>query len=98
MIMVVNICLSRPQLTIGWSDLSQAEKKITAVKDEQIHKMTIIFLQNGQKLSFWVNVVVILWICSSLTTVIFFSAWDKSRDSSANSSELEQVEWIYAHP
>ena len=30
------------------SDLSQAEKKITAVKDEQIHKMTIISTQNGQ--------------------------------------------------
>ena len=30
-------------------DLSQAKKKITFVKPEQIHKMTIIFTQNGQK-------------------------------------------------
>ena len=33
-------------------DLSQTKKKITVVNDEQIHKMTIIFTQNGQKLSF----------------------------------------------
>ena len=34
-------------------NLSQAQKKVTAVKPEQIlHKMTIIFTQNGQKLSF----------------------------------------------
>ena len=31
-------------------DLSQAEKKITVVKAEQIHKMTIIFTQNSRKL------------------------------------------------
>ena len=29
-------------------DLSQAEKKIPVVKPEQIHKLTIIFTQNGQ--------------------------------------------------
>jgi hypothetical protein len=34
------------------SDLLQAEKKITVVKDEQIYEMTIIFTQNGQKLLF----------------------------------------------
>ena len=39
-------------------DLSQTKKKITVVKDEQIHKMTIIFTQNGQKLSFWVNLLI----------------------------------------
>ena len=30
----------------------QAEKKVTVVKTEKINKMTIIFTQNGQKLSF----------------------------------------------
>ena len=33
-------------LAVGSRDLSQAEKKITVVKDEQIHKMPIIFTQN----------------------------------------------------
>ena len=36
---------------------------------------------------------VVLWICSTLLC-IFFSAWDKSRDSSAKSSKLEQMEWV----
>ena len=31
-------------------DLSHAEKKITVVKAEQIHKMTIIFTQNSRNL------------------------------------------------
>ena len=33
-------------------DLSQAEKERTAYKDEQIHKMTTIFTQNGPSLPF----------------------------------------------
>ena len=33
-------------------DFSQAEKKITVVKAEQILKMENIFTKNGQKLSF----------------------------------------------
>ena len=71
-------------------NLSQAEKKITAVKDEQLQKMTIVFSQNGQKLPCWAELVVILWTYSSLdnslfsaqlyTTVIIFSAWDKLRN------------------
>ena len=47
------------------ADDSQAEKKIIVFKDEQIHRMTIIFTQNFQKLSIWVKIVVILWIGSS---------------------------------
>ena len=35
-------------LAVELYDLSQAEKKITVVKDEKIHKMTRIFTQNGQ--------------------------------------------------
>ena len=35
----------------------------------------------------------ILLICSALQTVILSLAGDKSRDSSANSSKLEQMEW-----
>ena len=43
------------QLAIRSRDLSWAEKKIIVVKPEQFIKMTFIFTQNGQKLSFWVN-------------------------------------------
>ena len=32
-------------LSVGSRDLSQAEKEITACKDEQIYKMTTIFTQ-----------------------------------------------------
>ena len=39
------------QLADKSCDLSQDEKKITVVKPEEIHKITIIFTQNGQKLS-----------------------------------------------
>ena len=37
------------QLALGSRDLSQAEKKVDIVKPEQIHKITSIFAQNGQK-------------------------------------------------
>ena len=47
------------QLAVGLRDLSQAEKKVTVVKPEQVHKMTIIFTQKGQKLPFWVKIVFI---------------------------------------
>ena len=42
--------------------------------------MTTIFTQNGPGLSFWVKIVVILWICSALQAVLSFSAWEKLRD------------------
>ena len=87
-----SICSSFELLADESRDSSQAEKNINVVKAEQTHKMTIIFNQNGQKLSFRVKIV-ILWICSALTTVIFFSALDNLRDSSANGSKLEQMEW-----
>ena len=59
-------------------DFSQAEKERNAYKAQQIHKMTTIFT-----LSFWVNIVVILRIYSALQAVNSFSAWDRSRDSTA---------------
>ena len=49
---VVYICVSSWLLANKSRDLSQAEKKITVVKPEQIQRMTINFTQNGQKLSF----------------------------------------------
>ena len=46
-----SICSSFELLADQSHDLSQAKKK-TAVKAEQIHRMTTIFTQKGQKLSF----------------------------------------------
>ena len=49
-----------------WShDFSHAKKETTACKAEQILKMTTIFTQNCLRLSFWLIIVVILWICST---------------------------------
>ena len=47
-------------------DLFQAERERIASNDEQIHKMTTIFTQNNNLGPFWVEIVDILWICSSL--------------------------------
>ena len=41
-------------------DFSQAEKERIACKAKQIHKMTTFFTQNGPRLSFGVQTVVIL--------------------------------------
>ena len=64
-------------LAIGSRDLSQAEKKVMS-------KMSIIFSQNGQKLSFCVKIDVIVSIYSALAAVFFFWAWDKALDLTAN--------------
>ena len=68
-----------------------AEKERTACKAEQIHKVTTIFTQNGPRLLFWAKIVVILWICIAEQTIIYFSAWDKSRDSRANSQIVDDI-------
>ena len=39
-------------LEVESRDFSHAEKERTAGKDEQIHKMTTIFTQNGSRVSF----------------------------------------------
>ena len=72
-------------------DLSQAEKKLTAVKDMQLCKMTIIFTQNSQKLSFCVKIVIIFetFLCYFYSiTVIFFSVWSKWRVPTAKSLNI----------
>ena len=78
-------------LRVESHDISQAENERTACKPEQIHKMTIIFTQNGPRLSFWVKMVVILWICSALKAVLSFSAWLKSGDSTHISPKLKDM-------
>ena len=47
-------------LVVESRNFSHAEKERTASKAEQIHEMTIIFIQNALRLSFRVNIVVIL--------------------------------------
>ena len=64
---------------------------LIVIRPQTIYKMTIIFTQNGQKLSFWVKIVVILKICFAVATVILFWGWDKSRDQRANSQILEHI-------
>ena len=78
-------------LGIESHDFSRAERQRTACKAEQIHKTTTISTQNGRRLSFWVKIVVILWICSALQAVLCFSAWEKSRESFHNSNKLPQI-------
>ena len=56
-----SICSNFELLADESRDLFQAEKEITVVDDKQIY----IFALNGQKLSFWVKIAVILWISSS---------------------------------
>ena len=52
----------------------------------------VIFTRNGPRLSFWVKIVVILWICPALQAVLSFSAWEKPRDSTPNNRQkLEDI-------
>ena len=46
-------------------------------------------------MSFWVNIVVTLSVAQLVTTVIFFSAWDKSRVKWDNSRKSTQKMWTY---
>ena len=66
-----SICL----LGVESRDFSHAEKERFAWKVVQIHKMTTVFTQNDSLGPFWVNIVVIFWICSSLQGGLSFSAW-----------------------
>ena len=72
-------------------DFSHAEKERTACKDKEIHKMRIIFTQNGPSLCLWVKIVAILWICPALQAVLSFSVWKKSLDSTPNSQKIEHM-------
>ena len=78
-------------LRVESHDFSQAEKDSSANKDEQTHKRTTIFTQSSPRLSFWVKMIVILWIFSALQANCFFSAWGKSCDSTSNSQKIEDM-------
>ena len=66
-------------------------KKELLAKLKKFTKWQTICTQNGPRLSFWVKIVVVLWICSALQAVVSFSAWEKSRDSTPNSKKLEHM-------
>ena len=51
--MVLYICVDFWLLALKSRDISQAENKVTVFKAEQIHKMLIIFIRKGRKLSFF---------------------------------------------
>ena len=62
------------QLAVGSCDLSQAQKKVTVVKTEQIHKMTIIFTQKLVKsCHFEWKYLSFLEFPQLITTVFFLS-------------------------
>ena len=42
----------------------------------------------GPRMSFWVKIDVILWICPALQAVLSFSAWEKSLDSTHNTLQI----------
>ena len=62
-------------------------------KKELLAKLSKVINDNSKDNlgAFWVKIVVILWICSSLQGVLSFSAWEKSRDSTPNSPKLEDM-------
>ena len=96
--MVLYMASSFWLLGVESRDFSHDEKKRTACKDEQIHKMTTFFTQNCPRLSFWVKIVVILLICLALQAVLSFSTWEKSRDSTPNSqTNRGHVEHLICH-
>ena len=66
--------------------LSSWKRKKTACKAEQIYKMTTVSTQNDPRLSLWVKMVVILWICSALQAAFFFLS---QRDSTRNSQKIK---------
>ena len=91
MIVVLLLCVEFRELSHLTSDLSQAEKKINVVTSWVNAQNDSYFTQNGRSCHFeWKYVVVILWVAQLVTTLIFFSAWDKSRNKWDNSRNLTQ--------
>ena len=71
-------------------DSSQTKKERTAYKSGQIHKMVTTFTQLTTILN--TNNCHFFLICSALQAVLFFSASEKSRDSTPNSQKLKKGE------
>ena len=62
---------------------------ISAKSRKELNALKLMSSQNFWP--FWVKIIVILLICSALTAIIFFSAWNESQDISANSQLLNQM-------
>ena len=62
----------------SWDENNCCQRWANSQNDNYFHS-------KRSKVVIFVKIVVNLWMCSTLITVIFISAWDKSQDSSANS-------------
>ena len=78
------------QLAVESRDLSQAEKEITLLKAKQTHKMATFFYSKWQ-FSTPRTFLSCHFVNLGLQTVISISAWDKSRDTTANWRKLEHM-------
>ena len=81
------MCSSSIQLAPGSRGLSQAEKKAEKIAKWQLFKVVL-----GEKnRHFGWNAISFWQFAYFVTTVIFFSAWDKSLDSTAKWSKVEHM-------
>ena len=78
-------------MTVGSHDLSQVEKRMTVISKWANSQNDTQNCPAWRNLSFRVKIVVILWICSALQTIISFPAWDELRDAIDNSQKLEVI-------
>ena len=83
-------------LVLGFWELNHVtftklRKKELLAKLCKFTKWQLFFTQNENLGLFWVKIVVILWIWSTLHAVLSFSEWEKSRDSTPNSQKLEDM-------
>ena len=94
---VLIFCVEFQELSHLTRDLSQAEKKIDVIT-YKLSKCTKwhLFYSKWMKLSFWVKIVAILSVAQLKTTVIFFSAWNKSHVKWDNSRN-EDHNWLYTY-
>ena len=78
------------QLTVESRSLSQAEKKYCSCKLSKFTKWQLFSLKMvlGQN---FVKKVAIFWVSQLVTTVFFFSAWNKSCDATVNWRNLDQM-------
>ena len=87
---VVYMCSSWLQLASGSRDLSHVEKSIPVTKswaNSQIHKITTIVTKNDN----YVHPGQFCEFTHLYITIIYFSAWGKSRNPRDNWSKLEDM-------
>ena len=80
------------------SKILRAAVKLTALVSQQNLVFCLVLpgkrnqmLKLGSRLSFWMKIVVILWIFSALQVVLSFSAWEKSLESTPNRQKWKHI-------